>query len=398
MAKQALAGIRVLDLTVVWSGPYGGKLLADMGADVIKIQNQPPPEFASRFSSNPYTTMLLGNREGLCIDLSMEKGKEIFKRLVAISDIVLENFSVKVMKKLELDYDSLKAVKDDIIMVSMPAFGATGPESHYVGYGVNIEQLAGMVALTGYLNGPPMKSGINYGDPTAGVTMAGAALAALNYRKKTGKGQFIDISQREGVTCFLGEAVLEYTMNKRVIPRMGNRHPSMAPHGVYRCKGEDRWIAIAIDSDERWKSLCQVIGNPELAKEENFSDTLSRWKNQMELDRLLNEWTVKYTDYELMEKLQAVGIAAQPVLSNTARLEDHQLKARGFYQEVTHPEAGSYLYPKPPWMMSKTPPEIRTPSPRLGEHNEQVLSRLLGMTKEEIADLYEEEVLIKFSS
>jgi benzylsuccinate CoA-transferase BbsF subunit len=278
-------------------------------------------------------------------------------------------------------------------MVSMPAMGMTGPEKDYVGYGVTIEQLAGLVSITGYLGDVPMKSGINYGDPIAGIAAAGYLMAALSYRQRTGKGQLVDISQREATACLIGDVIMDYSMNKRIQTPIGNRHSSMVPHGCYRCQGEDMWVTIAVGSDAEWQALCQVMGKPELARDERFADVLSRHRNQDELDVIIEEWTKEHDHYEVMHSLQEVGVMAGAVLNPQEVVEDPHLQARGFYEDVTHPEAGTFCYAGPSWKLSKTPGSIRKPAPCLGEHNDYVYKEILGMSEQEVAELAEEGII-----
>ena len=209
----------------------------------------------------------------------------------------------------------------------------------------------------------------------------------------TGKGQYIDLSQIEALTCMIGEAIVDWSMNKRTQPRRGNRHPFMAPHGCYRCRGEDEWVTIAVSSDEEWRRFCEATSNEEWAKDERFSDTLSRWKNQDDLDKLIEEWTLKWDHYEVMHTFQAAGIASGPVLSPAELLADPHLKERGFFETLTRAEVGTHPYPGVYANLSKTPGSLRWPSPCLGEHNKYVLGELLGMSQEEIQSLVDDQII-----
>lgn len=415
MSKTALEGLRIIDLSQAWAGPYATKLLGDMGAEIIKVEAArrmdstrglakvpPGPQWGiypnKEAGERPYNRAGYFNKYGrnkcgITLDLTSEKGKEVFKRLVKVSDVVVENFAAGVMTRLGLDYPVLRQVKPDIIMVCMPAMGMTGPEKDYVGYGVTIEQLAGLVSITGYLGDVPMKSGINYGDPIAGIAAAGYLLAALACHRRTGKGQLIDISQRETTATLIGDVIMDYSMNKRVQTPIGNRHPSMAPHGCYRCQGEDMWVTIAVGSDAEWKALCQVMGKPEMAQDARFADILSRHRNQDELDVIIGEWTKERDHYEVMQSLQKAGVMAGAVLNPQEVVEDPHLQARSFYEEVDHPEAGTYRYAGPSWKLSKTPGGIRMPAPCLGEHNDYVYREIIGMSEEEVAELAEEGII-----
>jgi crotonobetainyl-CoA:carnitine CoA-transferase CaiB-like acyl-CoA transferase len=238
-----------------------------------------------------------------------------------------------------------------------------------------------------------MKSAINYGDPIAGIEAAGYILAAIRYRRRTGKGQLIDVSQREVTTCLIGEAIMDYSMNERVQKPLGNRHPSMAPHGCYRCQEEDMWVTIAVGSDAEWQALCQAMGKPDLAQDARFADVASRHQNQDELDAIIEEWTNERDHYQVMDSLQRAGVMAGAVLNPKEVVEDPHLSERGFYEVITHPEAGTYPYAGMSWKLSKTPGRIRMPAPCLGEHNDYVYSEILGMSEEEVAELAEEEII-----
>jgi crotonobetainyl-CoA:carnitine CoA-transferase CaiB-like acyl-CoA transferase len=398
----ALQGVRVVDLTQIWSGPFATQLLADLGAEVIKVEPiyrldpdrgmEWPAVGATLAGDRPYNrsgSFNEHNRNKLAITLDLKKprGVEIFKRLVAVSDVVIDNFSVGVMARLGLGYEALKAVKPDVIVLSMPAFGNTGPEKGYIGYGPVQEQLSGVTSITGYEGGPPLETGFYYGDPTAGLQAAGAVLTALWSRRRTGRGQFIDLSQRETLVGFLGEMLLDYQMNGRTWQPRGNRDESMAPQGVYPCAGDDSWIAISCRDDCEWRRLCEVMGQPALAVEPRFADVLGRWRHQDELDPIIAEWTRRHDHLELTHNLQDAGIAATAVLNHRELLENEHFRARGYFETVTHPEAGTHDYHGMTWKLSGTPGGIRFPAPLYGQHSEQVLRELVGLSDAEIAEL-----------
>ncbi len=405
MARRALEGLRVLDLTQIWAGPFCNRLLADMGAEVIKVESAKRFDNTRTYSNlptgvpapRPWNMRSLFNTRnrgklGVTIDMTTDRGKQLFLKLVKVCDVVAENFSARVMKGWGMDYEVLRQHKPDIIMISMPAFGMTGPERDYVGQGSNLTPLSGMVALTGYINDVPHNVG-SYTDPIAGLTGAGALLAALNYRAETGKGQYIDLAQREGAARVLGDAIMDFTMNGRVWPLMGNRHPSFAPHGCYRCKGDDMWVTIAVTNDEEWEAMCRVMGHAEWSSDPRFADALTRYQNQDQLDKLISGWTADKDHHDVMVSLQEAGVPAGAVLKANEMFDDPQYSARGFFEEVTHPEAGAFptlgVYAK----LSKTPGHIARPAPLLGEHNEYVFGGVLGLPKEEIAQLWEEGII-----
>lgn len=407
MPRLLLEGTRVLDLTMAYAGPIGTRILADMGAEIIKVESIQRMDMPTRVISYPenepgeepwnrggYFHRLNVNKYGITLDLTNPKGADIFKQLVKISDVVAENYSPRTMKNFGLDYEVLSEVKPDIIMVSMSGFGNTGPLRDYAAY-VPVMESAGLASITGFPDSGPMGCGTGYGDWMLGMAGAAAALVALHYRNRTGKGQHIDVSGREAVITHIGEAVMDYTMNGRVWGRLGNRHPSMAPHGCYRCKGEEKYITIAVATDEQWQGLGKALGNPAWSREERFATVLSRWQNQDELDSLIEEWTSQQDHYEAMRILQESGVPAGPVLNPKEVLLEPHLRERGFWQLVEQgPDIGKR--PQPMQMPAKFSGSWGGPlrgAPRLGEHTEEILGKLLGMSPEEIATLKEEQVI-----
>ena len=428
MANLPLEGIRVLDLTMVWAGPFCTKLLADMGAEVIKIEGpsnidvirgagidffmKRAPAGERPYNKSSYFNEYNRNKLGISLDLGHPKGRELFLRLVKIGDVVTENLRPDVMGKLGLEYEALREVKPDIIMVSMPAYSKTGPERDQIGYGPTIEQMAGLASLNGYPDGPTQKTGISYGDPVAGAVAAAAVIAALIYRRRTGKGQAIEVSQRDVLTGVIGEAIMEWGMNRRLMPRLGNRHPWMAPHGCYSCKplpeeegrplavvysagrpkATDRWITIAVASDEEWQALCDAMGRPELAADARFADSLSRSRHQDELDEIITSWTSQKSDYELLHLLQGNGVPSGAVLSALGVARDPHVAARGFLETVQHPEMGPSVYTTPTWRLRERPTHVRRPAPCFAEHNRYVFHDLLGLSDDEVRELEQEKV------
>ena len=423
--KQALAGLRVIDLSQIFAGPYATKLLADMGAEIIRVEcaarsgrggalprMKPGGAFGASFPDGDtgersynrfaYYNEVNRNKYAITLDLAKPLGVEVFRRLVRISDVVVENFTPRVMKNFGLDYPVLRETNPQIIMISLSGYGQDGPYRDYVTYGEGIEAMVGLSQLTAYPDGEPLKPGVAYADATSGLHAAFAILAALRYRRLTGKGQYIDLAMREAVTPILGEAIMDYTMNKRVARPTGNRHPPMAPHGCYRAQGGsekggenekgDAWIAIAVSSDEEWRAFCNVMGDPPWTRDEKFATLSGRLASQEELDRLIGEWTSGYDHIELMNMLQGSGVKAGAVLNIAELAHDPHLKERGFYEELSHPEAGTHRYPGVSWQMSRTPGRLRLPAPCFGEHNRYVFGELLGMSDEEVWRLADEGV------
>jgi crotonobetainyl-CoA:carnitine CoA-transferase CaiB-like acyl-CoA transferase len=397
MERLPLLGIRILDLSKVWAGPYGTRLLADMGAEVIKIEGPGSwdmtrglhllgPEVERPYNKSGYFMEYNRNKYGCVIDLARPEGRELGLRLAAMSDVVIENYRADVLENLGLTYDTLRGVKRDIILVSMPSHGLSGPDAGRIGYGTHMEQLVGLVSLNGYLDGPPQKSGISYGDPMAGATAGAATIAALLYRRATGRGQHLEVAQVEALLPFVGEFFLGYSMTGCPPQRRANRHRSMAPHGAYRC-ADDTWLALAVGSDEEFASLCTVIGRPELADDDRFADVVSRYHNQDALDEVISEWTAGRAHRDAASALQAAGVNAEPVLTIPELVADPHLAERAFWEDVMHLEAGSWKTEAPAWRFSHSPAHTRLPAPVFGEHNDYVLRELLGLSDDEIATL-----------
>jgi benzylsuccinate CoA-transferase BbsF subunit len=379
-------------------------LLADMGAEVIKVESSrridpcrmvPPFPDGVQQGVNSGGQFNTYNRGKLSttLDLTRPEAVEIARRLVSVSDVVAENFSAGVMTRLGLGYEDCRAVKPDIIYLSLSGYGATGPNKDYVSYGMQLQAFTGIASLTGYVNGPPRNLGTPIADTVGGLVGAFGILAALHHRKLTGEGQFIDVSQCEALAALCPEAILDYIMNGRVQGPAGNRDDAMAPHGVYRCRGDNNWVSIAVSTEEEWQALCAVIVKPHLAQEPRFADTLSRWHNQDELDRIVSAWTIGHGDYEAMHILQDAGVPASAVLSNSQMVKDPHLTARGLCVEDAHPMTGRRTMAGCPWHLSRTPGGARSHAPLLGQHNEQVFCGLLGMSREEFDSLVEGKVI-----
>jgi benzylsuccinate CoA-transferase BbsF subunit len=403
MNKHALEGIRVADFSWVWSGPYTTLLLSFLGAEVIKIESHKRIDQTRQgsittgddfegFNASPIFNNANLNKKGISIDLKNPQGAELAKKIVAVSDIAVENMRPGVMDKLGLGYKDLVKIKPDIIMVSSSGFGSSGPYGEYAGYAPVFAAFGGLAYLTGYENAEPnTMSGVM--DLRVGTTSAFAILAALIHRQKTGEGQHIDLSSSECISTLIGSELMEYTMNGRSPGKRGNQDSIMAPHNCYRCKGDDRWVSIAVATDEEWEALCGAIGNPEWTKDEAFSDAYSRWTNQTQLDKHITEWTVDRADYEIMSLLQSAGIAAMPSFCAEEILSDPHVMARGKIVEVEHPVMGRKRVVSPPWKLSETPAQISKAAPLLGEHNEEIFGSLLGMSKDEIKRLTDEKII-----
>jgi len=383
-----LEGIRVIELATAWAGPVATRLLADMGAEVIKIENPDRPDFSRGWppfaegvrgtDRSGYFAIYNRGKKDCALDLKNREELEAVKRLVKISDILIENFAPGVMDRLGLGYSELSKIKPDFIMVSLSGFGATGPDRDALAFGPILEPYAGISSLLGYPEDPPLPCGMAVSDHTAAIAAAIAAMVALHHRNKTGEGQHIDLSEVESLLVCMPEAIMEFTMNRREPVPMGNRDEVMVPHGCYRCKGEDKWIAIAVSNDEEWQNLCQDMNIPKLAEDERFNDGFRRWKNRIELDKIIADWASMQAHIELMHKLQAANITAGPVYSGEELYNDPHLRAREFFVEINHPEVGRRELPGVFAKLSETPGAIRGYDPLLGEHTDWVLHELLA--------------------
>jgi benzylsuccinate CoA-transferase BbsF subunit len=393
-----LKGVRVADFTHALAGPTGSLMLALMGAEVIKIESQTHSDVATRNPKHAKAQEPMGvffstnlNKLSITLNLKHLKGVELAKKLIRICDIVIENYRPDVMDRLGLGYSALREIKPDIIMLSLSSHGASGPERNYGAYAAIMGPLSGLSYVTGYQNGPPAPIRSN-ADSLAGTTAVLPILAALNYRMRSGKGQYIDCSAVESLSVCMGDILMEYTMNKKVRCRDTNRDDYMAPHNCYRCQGTDKWVSIAIATQEEWKAFCEAICNPEWSQNERFRDALSRWDNQEELDSLITEWTVKHTNYEVMHILQKAGVAAVPSFTSEDLFKDPHCRERGVFVEVDQPYMGKQVQTRLPWKLSSLTDTIR-PVPLLGEHNVYVFGKLLGMGKGEIEKLKREKII-----
>lgn len=407
MAALPLAGVRVLDFSNIWSGPHCTRLLGDLGAEVIKIESPRRPDLIRGpvrpssphegtypdddpgprpYNRHGYFNERNRNKLGLAIDAADPRGREVILELAAVSDVVLDNYAAGVMERLGLGYGHLREARPDIIVVSMSGFGATGPERDYVGYGATFDYLAGYATTTGYEAGVPQNLGINAGDPVAALHAAGAVLAALVYRRATGRGQFIDLSQRESATRLSFDLLLTYQLIGRETAPRGNGHPTMAPHGCYPCAGEDRWVAIAVEGDRQWAAFATAIGEPALAADPRFRDVVSRVRHAAALDDVVARWTMTREREDVVARLRVAGVPCGPVTTAEDLYADPHLRARGFICPIAHPEAGAHEYFGLPWLPAGADMP-RRPAPCFGEHNREVLGRILGYDEERIGAL-----------
>ncbi len=408
-----LEDVRVLDLSRIWAGPYCTKLLADMGAQVIKVESlrvydshrgpvSPARGIASYpdsdggdqpWNRNGWFNCLHMSKHGITLELTDAMGCDLFEELVSISDVIIENFRYRSLARLGYTYEDLKRLRPDIIYASMPGFGNSGPWRDYLAYGIGQEQLSGMAHMTGYTDDGPMKSGINHGDPITGSHAAGIILAGLRHRRRTGKGMFVDVSQLESTVALLGSYLLGYQMTGQDYERQGNRSDLYAPHNVYPCVQEDSWVSIAVTGDAEWHAICRVMERPDLAEDEHYSSLQGRREHEDDLDDMIAAWTCQRDAREIASQLQKAGVPATPVLSAPGLLADPHLKDRGTFVRVEHPWAGTHTYPGIAWKMSATPGVVRWPAPGLGQDNRTVYGELLGLSPEKIEALEDKGVI-----
>jgi benzylsuccinate CoA-transferase BbsF subunit len=403
MNDGPLTGVTITEFTSAWAGPYATCVLGLLGAEVIKVESRKRIDH-SRFTSfttgtgfsnpdqSPVFDILNLNKLSVCLNLQQSRAIEIAKRLIEKSDVVVENMRPGVITRLGLGYEASREVKHDIIYLSSSACGQTGPNRGHVGYAPHFAAQAGLSFVTGYEDWPPSILAGAF-DLRSATTAAFAILTALLHRQRTGEGQYIDLASQETIAILNADALMDYVMNGRVRMRHGNRHDRMAPHDCYRCRGDDNWISIAVANDGEWKALCDVMGEPDLAEDARFSSAEARLRNREQLDQLISAWTIDRDYYEVMHELQKVGVAATPSLSNKALFHDPHLVARKTFMQVDHPVLGKDWVVAPPWKLSETPASIRRHSPLLGEHNHEIFGRRLGMSREEIARLEEEQVI-----
>jgi benzylsuccinate CoA-transferase BbsF subunit len=408
--EPILSGCRVLDFGTAWAGCIPGHVLADFGAEVIKIESThrvdmlrygPGPRAPMRGKPwnaarecNPWFHAVNRGKRGVTINFTTERGAELIRQLVRISDVMVDNFTPGVLQKYDLHYDALTRVKPDIIMLSVSVAGQEGPYSDTRGYAFNLHALSGLCSLIGYpADTEPRHIDIAYADWNAGMFGTYAILLALFHRQRTGEGQFIDLSAWEATTTLLAEGLADYTMNGRVPGPRGNQHLELAPHGYYPCLGDDTWLALAVQTDQEWQTLCAVMGHPEAAHEARFCDRNQRLRHRSELDELLATWTRSHEVAELARALQEAGIDAMPLNTVEGRFHSAHLRARQTHIEMDHPTMGRELMHMIPWHLSDTPPRPQGPAPLVGEHNAYVLGELLGLSSQDQERLATEGVL-----
>lgn len=414
-AALPLAGLRVLELAEGWAGPMTGMWLGDLGAEVIKVEAvqrfdhargpvDVHPSLASFYprrdpGPRPYDVnsgfaQANRNKLGMTLDLSRPKGVELFKRLVAVSDVVVTNMVTGVPEKMGIGWEVLSKLKPDLVMLCCSGFGLTGPYAKRVTMGGAMDGIAGYGALRHYPDAAP--DSVNYStrtDVVTGMTNAVALLVALHQRQRTGRGQLVEVSGVEASLHHVPEALMEYAVTGRVRGAIGNDHPQMTPHGVYACAGEDRWLALSVWSDGQWTALCDAMGEPTLARDPRFDDFAARRRNKAALDAKIGAWTKARDAIATMELLQARGVPAAAVHDAADHARDPHYRARGFHQQTELPGYGTFPLPTSPWVVDGQRLGVRLPPPGLGQHDAAIYSELLGLSADEIEALRREDYL-----
>jgi len=401
-----LSGVRIITFTQAWAGTSGTEILGLLGADIIQIESRSHPDVWRGGFTGPvppgikdpskrqrkwntasaYNSVNL-NKRAITLDVVDPRGMEIFKKLIPLADVIADNFTPMVMQKWGLGYETLRAIKPDIIQASLSAYGATGPLREVRGIGGTMEPMSGLTALLGYEGGRPMNSGSMVPDPIAGLWFAAAITTAIRHRARTGEGQYIDLGMMEANAMLTGDAFLEFTANHRVRARMGNKHPRMAPHNFYGTQG-DEWLAISIEDEEQWQSLCRIVGDTRL-QSPTFANMSSRKANEAVLDQVIAAWASTRDATSTEAELLAAGIPAARARSRNELLTHPALVTRGFGVSIEHPETGVRQVAGAPWRMDRNQPEVTRPAPMLGQHTQEVLSELLGLTAQEYEALVE---------
>ncbi len=398
MSKKPLEGIRVIDSSYVFAGPYATGLLGDLGAEVIKVEGPNRPDFTrggafsgllpdNEFKSDPWNRMSSYNlvnrgKKSVVIDLTRKEGRDVLVDLIKVSDVIVENFTPRVMRGWGLDYPNMKKINPGIVMVSNTGYGRGGPYSAYPAQATTQEATHGLAAVTGYAGGEPSKAGQSYVDFLAAWSIASAAMLGLRYRRRFGEGLWADIGMYQ-LGCYnVSEYVLDFIANKAPGERIGNRHRQYAPQGVYGCEGRDAWCALSVRDDDEWRALCGVIGQPMLANDPQYATEAARHAKHDAIDALISRWTATVTKFEAMQRLQAAGVAAGAVMDGRDLHFDSHLKARGLVEMVEFPEARQMGPRRPmvgrPWNFSAMPLSIKGPAPTFGQHNHEVLRDILG--------------------
>ena len=397
MDHWPLENLRVADFSWAAAGPYSTLLLASLGAEVIKISSARAQGGFPRQRAADIDRYLNYNKLAITLDLTTPEGAGLARKLISVCDVVVENFRPGTMKRFGLDYQDLVRVRPDLVMISSSSLGSQGPQARYTGYAPIFGTTSGLSHITGYSDGIPTELRLTV-DYTVGTAAAFAVLVALHHQRTSGQGQYIDLASRDVMTSLMGEHLLDAQLNgagspMAASPRMGNRDDIMAPHGVYRCQGDDAWISIAVGSHQEWQGLCAAMGRQEWLSDERYSDAYARWNHQDDLDSGIGAWTASYDKFQLTALLQSHGVPASPSYSAEDLFADPHLEERRFSQKVPPPSGDQYTVINAPWLFDGQRFPARRHAPAAGESNGEVLGDLLGIPDEQIRLLMDQGVV-----
>ena len=389
MNRLPLSGVRVADFSWIIAGPTATRHLALMGAEVIKVGSARRPDPSTRGSAFHVYNQ---SKKYTALNLSQQRGKELALDLVAQCDVVVENYAAGVFERLGLGYEALSEVRPDIVMIASSGTGHTGPDRDYVAYGSLLQHYTGWNSISGYPDSEPIKGGL-WADPWVGMELAMITVAALNHRLETGAGQYVDFSMAEALSASLPEALLDYQMNGSEPVPLGNRDRNLAPHGVYRCAGNDRWIAVEVHTSEQWRGLCEVIGRADLGSDSDLDTAEGRKAREDEIDRAIGAWTSEIDDEEAFHIFQRAGVPCGLSLDMGRMHAEPQLNEGGYLKPIEYPDGAERALPTLPWRFDGSPDFHLGPAPELGHDSGYVYSELLGLSDAEIEALIEERVI-----
>ncbi len=403
--RLPLEGVRVIDFSMGWAGPICTRTLADLGADVIKIEAIQYPDWWRGVDRRPAYVLeqmyeksvryciMNRNKRGITLDLTRPQGLQLAKRLLADADLVVDNYSVEVLPKLGLGYEVLSKANPKLVMMSMSAFGSGSVHRDCRAYGSTLEQGSGLPSVVGDANGPPVMSHTAFGDAVGGLNGCAAVLIALIHARLTGNGQFIDLAQIECMMPFAAPWIVVHSIDGRKPMKYGNRHPDFVPHGCFPCAGADNWIVVAVSSDAMWPKLARLLGRADWAEDEKLKSAAGRRHIENEIEAAIAHWTSTRAPDEAMSVLQAAGVASGVARLPIDLLKDPQLHARGFIQEIDRAFIGRHPQPSMPFRETGKPFPIRSAPPTLGEHNREILAGMLGLSDAEIDQLARDGII-----
>ena len=389
MSASPLSGVRVADFSWIIAGPTATRHLALMGAEVIKVGSARRPDPSTRGSAFQVYNQ---SKRYAAMNLSQQRGKELALDLVGLCDVVVENYAAGVFERLGLGYDTLSQVKPDVIMIASSGTGHSGPDRDYVAYGSLLQHYTGWNSISGYPDQDPIKGGL-WADPWVGMELAMITLAALNHRTESGTGQYVDFSMAEALSASLPEALLEYQMTGEEPEPIGNQDRLAAPHGLYKCRGEDRWIAIEVYHEGDWQALCSAIGRTDFMEDPGLSTPDGRRSREQELDAAISEWTAQFDEWDAFERLQKASVPCGPSLDMGRLHSERHLNEGGYLTPVEYPDGSERVLPTLPWRFDGQATQEVRPAPTLGQDSDYVYRELLGLGVDEIAELTESQVI-----